>query len=557
MNQVKGLTIKHAAGLLANYGVQLLTKSGEDNRIENVTVREVVHSNHDLLLGGELVITNTGILQSNPDLLEDYHHNSIAALMVVYGDDSDLAVLNNALIARAEQLCLPIFIMPDRVPYAIITSTIYEAIFYDQPLSSLDDYSAIIKAFTNIFIAPDSHIGHVAQVLGNVITQNVVILDEHGRKLAFSPLDGEAAIPGSYIDSQAAREFFRSVRDQFSGQGEQMMRSRTEIRGQAYYQTLYKSLVHKRPVYFVLWSRDNLVKSDERVFQISILQAARAVAVLKARKKDQMLLLQKERDAFYNLVFHSSQSERESSLNMLAAQLNISPLGSFQIVVVDIYYESGGSAPEKAVKHLQQKMRQLFYSYQDRCIVFFEEHSVLILLHGIAATFPGLLENEVEPGIMDIVRETAKLYPHVQLLVGVGLAQKQMLGLRDSYKQAWDTITLGKRIRCPSVFMYYGGMGIYSLLGVETMPEFYMVCRAELEEMSARIGKNVDVILDTLETYYDNGMSSKQTAELLNVHINTIKYRIDKARDLLGEEALKNGEEVLRLHLLLKMRRLL
>ena len=129
--------------------------------------------------------------------------------------------------------------------------------------------------------------------------------------------------------------------------------------------------------------------------------------------------------------------------------------------------------------------------------------------------------------------------------------------LRDSLCQANNAIKLGQKIAYPGNIYFYGEMGIYSLLSADSTEHFHKMCRNELIIISQALGKNADSTLDTLEVYFDTNCNLKETAEVMDIHINTVKYRIDKAKSTLNCFVIKNNEGGLKLHLLLKMRHLL
>jgi purine catabolism regulator len=100
-------------------------------------------------------------------------------------------------------------------------------------------------------------------------------------------------------------------------------------------------------------------------------------------------------------------------------------------------------------------------------------------------------------------------------------------------------------------------MGIYSLLDAEDMASFRKTCTKRIENLTERQGKNAKTIFDTAEVYFDTGESLNDTAKALNIHVNTVKYRIDKLRENLGSAYFDGGREKLSFHLLLKMRKIL
>jgi PucR family transcriptional regulator, purine catabolism regulatory protein len=66
-----------------------------------------------------------------------------------------------------------------------------------------------------------------------------------------------------------------------------------------------------------------------------------------------------------------------------------------------------------------------------------------------------------------------------------------------------------------------------------------------------------DELVRTLEAYLDSHGSHLAAAEKLCVHPNTVKYRVERIRELLGEDALHDPHRRLGLHIALKAQRML
>jgi len=66
----------------------------------------------------------------------------------------------------------------------------------------------------------------------------------------------------------------------------------------------------------------------------------------------------------------------------------------------------------------------------------------------------------------------------------------------------------------------------------------YMELLEPFNEMAESKGKQ---LLDTLETFVlDAGMNSGKTADFMDIHTNTVQYRLKKINDILGAEITGN-----------------
>lgn len=136
------------------------------------------------------------------------------------------------------------------------------------------------------------------------------------------------------------------------------------------------------------------------------------------------------------------------------------------------------------------------------------------------------------------------------------------VGKAGSAEKLYASLTAAKRAkqvaaicRLDSKLVCYEDLGIYSLL--------YLVPRGE--EWDAVLERYIEPILtadrkggrlmETLEAFFRSNGNVRSTSEMLETHYNTVVYRLDKARQLLGAD-LDQAEIRLQLQLAIKMYRM-
>ncbi len=198
------------------------------------------------------------------------------------------------------------------------------------------------------------------------------------------------------------------------------------------------------------------------------------------------------------------------------------------------------------------------------------------LAHGIAkGTEPGVLvqarENEVilfcrlEPRqglesarrIANSIRRQAETeFPNDPLAIGIGRPIDALFGLRDSYREARQALSMARRLADPNP-LYFGELNVYRLLfQLEYSPELNAFCQeviGKLVEYDHAQGTNW---LETLTAYFAHNGNLSQTAEALFLHRNTLLYRMDRIREISGLD-LDNPETRLSVQLALRAYRLL
>ncbi len=158
--------------------------------------------------------------------------------------------------------------------------------------------------------------------------------------------------------------------------------------------------------------------------------------------------------------------------------------------------------------------------------------------------------------LADTIQERAGIqFQDVGLAIGIGRSVRTVGEWRASYQEALaaERMAVQWHIDAP---LFFGDLGVYRLLSLllETaeLRSFYKETLGELSnERYAH-----DEFVKTLETFFDEDGNLSKTAKKLNVHRNTLLYRMERIGQI-GAFDLDNPETRLAVHLALKIRRLL
>lgn len=149
--------------------------------------------------------------------------------------------------------------------------------------------------------------------------------------------------------------------------------------------------------------------------------------------------------------------------------------------------------------------------------------------------------------------------PGGTVAAGISRPIQGLINLRDAYREAKDALTIAHQLGDLDRSTYYGDLKLYQLLLAvkdRTLPHmrrFYDEALAPLVDHDDR--KQGDLIR-TLNGFFEaNGNLAKAAADL-DVHRNTLVYRLDRISELTGLD-LNDPENRLILHLALKVQRVL
>lgn len=121
---------------------------------------------------------------------------------------------------------------------------------------------------------------------------------------------------------------------------------------------------------------------------------------------------------------------------------------------------------------------------------------------------------------------------NIQCHVGIGCVCYNLSGYSQSYKLADKAIEIGKKVDTKRKVYPWDKYKLHMLLkssGTENKNDYLCEYKPILEDMD----KNQDMLV-TIKTYFEKGMSIKETASELFIHKNTVLYRLNKVKEKYG-----------------------
>ena len=134
---------------------------------------------------------------------------------------------------------------------------------------------------------------------------------------------------------------------------------------------------------------------------------------------------------------------------------------------------------------------------------------------------------------------------------GIGTPRSGIAGIRRSHQEAKQALALGRRLHGHGTLTRFDALGIHRLIfAAEALPELRGLYEETLGPVLAYDRDHNADLLRTLGAFFAANGSPKEAAERLQVHRNTVLYRLDRVRDITGYD-LDDAELWLRLHLAL------
>ncbi len=134
----------------------------------------------------------------------------------------------------------------------------------------------------------------------------------------------------------------------------------------------------------------------------------------------------------------------------------------------------------------------------------------------------------------------------VPVAVAAGLPKDDLSGLTYSYREARMALGLRKRLRLRDRFVAFRDVtGSALLQQIAQTPELASLLTDELRPLQEAEYSRRPVLVETIAAYFDSGGSLKRAAATLGIHPKTLRYRLDRAEDILGPGSLEGDKRLL------------
>ena len=176
--------------------------------------------------------------------------------------------------------------------------------------------------------------------------------------------------------------------------------------------------------------------------------------------------------------------------------------------------------------------------------------SVVVIAPELESEPPRRLEDELR-------RVAGAALPSARLNIGVGTVCEQVGDYRASYLAARRGLDLLRLLDRPGETFSFRVSTLDSMLLQSNRPEVIVEFISRfVEPLDEYDRTHRSELRRTLEVYFESGSTLQEAARRLHVHVSTLRYRLDRAADLLGLD-LRDGSAALDLQVALRAARVL
>lgn len=129
------------------------------------------------------------------------------------------------------------------------------------------------------------------------------------------------------------------------------------------------------------------------------------------------------------------------------------------------------------------------------------------------------------------------------MTMGVSRRFSALEELKAHYAQAAAALDVGRRLRRGSRYQTYDEASSFLMFRALPQEKLDTYCNQKIRELSEYDRQHNTELCVTLQVYLEQTKSLVRTADILFVHRNTVRYRINKCMELLGTD-LEDGNEI-------------
>lgn len=525
---MSNITVREALELPELQSLEVVAgESGLDREICDVTVMEVPDPVH-WLKGGELLLTTFYGLREDEAAQVDLLVKVAPTVAGICFNPGTGTNLSPEIIAYADQLSLPLLRMPGDMPYARVIRAILQDILNRKAYllsRSTDINSMLINTILN-----GAESREVVSTLAQLVKNPVALLDVSLNVVAEDPYyDGGNEYFKNGIPKLLELDIFHSPKPSEDYPSFAVLTVNEQQIRVGVKMVMIKSSVYG---YLTVWE---ILSQFDEVDKYAIVHASTAIALDFIRK----INLDEQRQKLINNLCDDLLTGQYISNESILKQaemygLDLTRLNLVIVIKADLvgfgahgHYADMGMPCEGDETVLA--VRKLVESKMADSLVACKEGEIIVVI-GIGAEKKS--KNVAVDLITDIDRLCKRSFGKDEYLISVGGVADHFSKLSQSYSQSKAALKMVRYISDNKKAIFFDELGIYRLLC--EMPHTPEV--KNYIEMVLPSNDDLDKsILETLEVFIECQNSYSAAGKMLYVHPNTVKYRINKAKEKWGE----------------------
>lgn len=557
MVRKSGVTVSDVLGLECMSQVKVLAgHNGLERIVTNVNIMEVPDI-YNWVNPGDLLLTTAYSIHNDHEaligLIPKLAKRGLAGLALK--PKRYLEYVPQEMIEQANQMDFPLLELPVETSFSDILNPILSEIL--QTHTTFFEKSERAHRLFMEVILKGGGIAAIVEKLAEVIDNTVLIYNQRKEVLAWHFVNWDLS------SWEAAAESIEHVEARVidpldSGVNYYVTATETE----PFVSEFRTPIIVRGQVsgYLVIWDNQRALTQTDF---ISIDRAMTIAALEFLNQRSLLEIERRHRNDFIGDLLEEAKTE-EKILKQRAHYLGCDLNYNYVALVIDIDNFLGfASKRSKDEESIQEAKDYLFDQITEALhndepyIAGTKSDSIILLLSHPRRITKEKINSYFKVRSQEILNFVTEKIKEFNISIGVGRYYEGIPGLRKSFKEAVQALRVGKSLFGQNQLVFFDELGIYRLLQqVSNWEECELFYKETVAPLDVHDTKFHSELVKTLETFFDCGGNSKQVAQALFVHYNTVLYRIEQIQNITGLD-LKSAENRFNLQIGLKIRRIL
>ena len=521
----------------------LAGEQGLDNPVHSVNVMEVP----DILewvRPGQLLVTTMYPLRDDAAAIEtlvpQLADKGLAGLAVTPSDY--LNILPESVVDSANRLGFPVIELPEKVSFIDIIQPITNEILKLQA-DELRESERIHRQFIDLVLGGGSH-GDIAQGIAHQLQRPVTIVDRFRRVLGEGHVVGQPPSYQVFTRDEQGGDRYLDVSyqpltvEQISGSGAE----RRIISGPDGSIELLVCPVMVGPMALgevIVWGP--LSKRSKSINLIAIEHGSTVAALKMMESRSIGEVEERFRNEILEGLLSDDGSQRDKAIR-LSLDLGHQLAPPFAVIVVapdfpsetslskvkSIEQSNIGSSLHLAKRYIRSVEKGSSFWYQGpRLVVFFP------LLDGTLQDAKDHLVEELKAVCNRIKAEND---PYT-VSMGISAISHDLDGFRFAHECAKRSLDIGPALNNGDscLVTHYGDLGLFGIVSLsKNQDSLHQFCDEAIGPLAAYDAEHGAELMRTLRIYLEQNQNTARTAKILYIHYNTLRYRIERIKEILG-----------------------
>jgi len=257
---------------------------------------------------------------------------------------------------------------------------------------------------------------------------------------------------------------------------------------------------------------------------------------------------------FFNNLLSNDENRQDEAIES-AKTFNFK-LG-FKHAVVVIYFNNKDTVTHKSNFNKNKISNLLFVidrvaTLEKETILYVDKSDRIVILYGSEPSEKSEITKEkVIKFCENIEKEALKKFKEVNFRIGIGRSYIDVSKFNKSYEQAKLIVEKCNKFNTSNI-LHYDDLGLYTILCFDGIkPELIRFCNDTINPIIEYDKLNNTELIKTLKVYFKCNGNMKKISKEMFLHYNTIIYRVQKIKDIVGLD-FENGDNRLKFEIALK-----